>query len=296
MSEQEQDTIQPLDPELSTDQPTLDPEAGGQDPDQPPDPEEGEFFIGIEGEEPQPQDEDHFRGEPAPEWLKRERAEIKAIRKQQRDRERRIKELEAENATYRKPAEIELGEKPTLDSAGYDTDEYERQVTDWYAKKAQYDQQEQAKKAEQEKANKNWQDRVSNYEAKKAELKTKHKVRDYDEAEEVARGTLNELQQNMIVMGAKQPELLIYHLGTNPEKAKKLAGITDPIQFAFEAGSLDHQLKVQTRKPQTSPERKVTGSASLSNGIDKRLDELEREAERTGNRSKVIAYKKSLNK
>ena len=245
--------------------------------------ESEEFYIGIEGEEPQSQ-EDPFRGEPAPEW-------VKDLRKKERENQKRIKELESELSVHRKPAEIELGEKPTLDSVGYDTDEYERQVTDWYAKKAQYDQQEQAKKAEQEKANKNWQDRVSNYESKKAELKTKHNVRDYDEAEEVARGTLNELQQNIIVMGAKKPELLIYHLGKHPEKAKELAGITDPIQFAFEAAAIDAQLKVQTRKPQTSPERKVTGSGSLSGTTDSTLEKLRATAAKTGDYTPVIKYK-----
>ncbi|WP_335954045.1 hypothetical protein [Acinetobacter higginsii] len=285
MSEQEQDQFETEELDTETQE-----QEEHRDDEQPESeqPESEEFFIGIEGEEPQ-QQEDPFRGEPAPEW-------VKDLRKKERENQKRIKELESELSVHRKPAEIELGEKPTLDSVGYDTDEYERQVTDWYAKKAQYEQQEQAKKAEQEKANKNWQDRVSNYEAKKAELKTKHKVHDYDEAEEVARGTLNELQQNMIVMGAKQPELLIYHLGTNPEKAKKLASITDPIQFAFEAGSLDHQLKVQTRKPQTSPEKKVQGSAPLSNVADAKEAELEKKALKTGDRTELIKYRKSKGK
>ncbi|MCH7312901.1 hypothetical protein [Acinetobacter sp. ANC 3882] len=282
MSEQEQDQIENEELETETQ------EQEEHRDDEQPDTEEAEteeFFIGIEGEEPQ-QQEDPFRGEPAPEW-------VKDLRKKERENQKRIKELESELSVHRKPAEIDLGEKPTLESVGYDTDEFDRQITDWYAKKAQYEQQEQAKKAEQEKANKSWQDRVSNYEAKKSELKTKHKVRDFDEAEEVARGTLNELQQNMIVMGAKQPELLIYHLGTNPEKAKKLASITDPIQFAFEAGSLDHQLKVQTRKPQTSPERKVAGSGSLSGTTDSTLEKLRAEAEKTGDYTKVNQYKRT---
>ena len=55
-------------------------------------------------------------------------------------------------------------------------------------------------------------------------------------------------------------------------------------------------MKVQTRKPQTNPERKPTGSAPISGAVDSKLEALEKEADRTGNRSKVIAYKKSLKK
>ncbi|MCH7391824.1 hypothetical protein [Acinetobacter dispersus] len=287
MSEQEQDINQSSDPELSSNQPNPDTEAGGQDPDQQPNQEE-EFFIGIDGEDPQPQ-EDEFHGQPAPKWVKETREENRANKK-------RIRELEAQLAGQANQQEIELGEKPTLDSVGYDTDEFERQLTDWHNKKTQFDQQEQAKKAAQEKANKSWQDRVSSYEAKKSELKTKHNVRDYDEAEEIARGTLNELQQNIIVMGAKKPELLIYHLGKHPEKAKELAGITDPIQFAFEAAAIDAQLKVQTRKPLTSPERKVQGSAPFSNVVDAKEAELEKKALKTGDRTELIKYRKSKGK
>lgn len=290
MFEQEQEIKQPLEPELTDDQSNLNPEAGEQDPDQQPNPDEGEFFIGIEGEEPQQQEGDLFRGEPAPEWLKRERAEIKEIKKQQRDRERRIKELEAENATYRKPAEIELGEMPTLDDADYDTDKFQELITNWVQKKAQYDQQEQAKKAEQEKAQQLWQERLNGYETKKAAIRTK--VADYDVAEEIARDALNQTQQGILIHGADNPELLIYHLGKNPEKAKELAGITDPIQFAFKVAKIDAQLKVQTRKPQTSPEKKVTGSGSLSGTTDSTLEKLRAEASRTGDFTKVVAYKK----
>lgn len=246
-----------------------------------------EFFIGIEGEEPQQPEEDEFHGKPAPKWVKETREENRANKK-------RIRELEAQLASQTKPQEIELGEKPTLDSVGYDTDEFERQLTEWHTKKAQYDQQEQAKKAEQEKAQQLWQERLNGYETKKAAIRTK--VADYDVAEEIARDALNQTQQGILIHGADNPELLIYHLGKHPEKAKELAGITDPIQFAFKVAKIDAQLKVQTRKPQTSPERKVTGSASLSNGVDKRLEELERIADRTGDRTAVIEYKRSLKK
>ncbi|WP_335956611.1 hypothetical protein [Acinetobacter bereziniae] len=244
--------------------------------------ESEEYFVGIEGEEPE-KHEDPFRGEPAPEWVKELRVRDKANQK-------RIKELESQLSVQEKPQKIELGEKPTLESVGYDTDELEKRLNDWYIKKAQHDEQEKQAQAEQQKAAQHWQDRVSNYENKKTAIKSK--VHDYDEAEEFARDTLSQTQQGILIQGADNPEMLIYHLGKNPQKAKELAGITDPIQFAFKAAKLDAQLKVQQRKPQTSPERKPAGSAPLSGAVDAKELELEKKAIQTGDRTELIKYRK----
>lgn len=174
------------------------------------------------------------------------------------------------------------------------TPEFEKQLIDWTAKKAKFEQQEAAKREEHEKAAKVWQDKLNSYEAKKTAIKTK--VRDFDEAEEIARDVLTQTQQGILLHGAEKPELLVYHLGKNPQKAKELASITDPIQFAFAAAKIDAQIKMTARKPSTSPERKPSGSGSFINGPDKRLEELEREADRTGDRTKIIEYKRSLKK
>lgn len=256
--------------------------------------DEGEFDIVLKGETPEKQEEDDFHGQPAPEWLKKERAVIKEIRKQERDRERRIKELEAKLDEYQKPEPIELGEKPTLEGVGFDAEEFEKQLDEWKEKKFKLEQQEAQKREEQEKSEKAWRDKLSAYEAKKAQIKTK--VRGFDEAEENVRDVLSQMQQAMIIDGADNPDLLIYHLGTNPKTLKELAAITSPSQFAFKAAKLDAQIEKVPRKPQTSPERKPSGSASFNNGSDKRLEELEREADRTGDRTKIIEYKRSLKK
>lgn len=117
---------------------------------------------------------------------------------------------------------------------------------------------------------------------------------DFDEAEEFARDVLNQTQQGILIHAAEKPELLIYHLGTNPQKAKELAAITDPIQFAFAAAKIDAQIKMTARKPSTSPERKPSGSASLSGTVNSKLESLRAEAERTGDYTKVNEYKRKL--
>ncbi|MEX5742463.1 hypothetical protein AB6B32_18245 [Acinetobacter baumannii] len=248
--------------------------------------EEGEEFDIVVGDEkPEEQEEDDFHGKPAPKW-------VKELRKEKKESDRRIKELEAKLSEHNKPEAIELGEKPTLESVGYDADEFEKQLVEWTAKKAQFEQQEAAKRAEQEKAQKVWQEKLNNYEAKKTAIKSK--VRDFDEAEEFARDVLNQTQQGILIHAAEKPELLIYHLGKNPQKAKELAALTDPIQFAFAAAKIDAQIKVTTRKPSTSPERKPSGSAPLSGTVDTTLAKLRADAERTGDYTEVNKYKRKL--
>ncbi|MDC5120143.1 hypothetical protein NRA41_19135 [Acinetobacter baumannii] len=260
-----------------------DPESNGEDTQ-----EEGEEFDIVVGDEkPEEQEEDDFHGKPAPQW-------VKDLRKEKKESDRRIKELEAKLNEHNKPEAIELGEKPTLESVGYDADEFEKQLVEWTAKKAQFEQQEAAKRADQEKAKKVWQEKLNNYETKKTAIKSK--VRDFDEAEEFARDVLNQTQQGILIHAAEKPELLIYHLGKNPQKAKELAALTDPIQFAFAAAKIDAQIKMTARKPATSPERKPSGSGSLSGTTDSTLNKLRAEAEKTGDFTKVIAYKKQKRK
>lgn len=244
-----------------------------------------EFDIVVGDEKPEEHQEDDFHGQPAPQW-------VKDLRKDKKESDRRIKELEAKLNEHNKPEAIELGEKPTLESAGYDAEEFEKQLLDWTAKKAKFEQQEAAKREEQEKADKAWQDKLNSYEARKAAIKPK--VRDFDEAEELARDALSQTQQGILIHAAEKPELLIYHLGTNPQKAKELAAITDPIQFAFAAAKIDAQIKMTARKPSTSPERKPSGSAALSGSVDNTLAKLRADAEKTGDYTKVNEYKRKL--
>ncbi|MFW1923719.1 hypothetical protein [Acinetobacter geminorum] len=257
--------------------------------------EEGEEFDIVVGDEkPEEQEEDNFHGQPAPDWLKKERAAIKEIRKQERARERRIKELEEQLNSKSKPEEIEIGEKPKLEDFGYDEDnpEYIEALEKWVDRKFQLKEQERKKQEEQEKAQKVWQDKLNSYETKKTAIKSK--VRDFDEAEELARDALSQTQQGILIHAAEKPELLIYHLGKNPQKAKELAAITDPIQFAFAAAKIDAQIKMTARKPSTSPERKPSGSAALSGSVENTLSRLRAEAESSGDYTKVNEFKRKL--
>ncbi|AIL76282.1 MULTISPECIES: hypothetical protein [Acinetobacter calcoaceticus/baumannii complex] len=261
-----------------------DPESnGGEDVQE----DEGEFDIVVGDEKPKEQDEDDFHGQPAPKW-------VKELRREKKESDRRIKELEAKLNEQNKPETIELGEKPKLEDYGYDEDnpEYIEALENWVDRKFQLKEQERKKQEEQEKAQKVWQDKLNSYESKKTAIKSK--VRDFDEAEELARDALSQTQQGILIHAAEKPELLIYHLGKNPQKAKELAAITDPILFAFAAAKIDAQIKMTARKPSTSPERKPSGSAALSGSVDNTLAKLRADAEKTGDYTKVNEYKRKL--
>ena len=250
--------------------------------------EDEEFVITVGDEEPELSDDDDFSGKPAPAW-------VKDLRKKEREARKRIKELEAQ-VQQAKPADkpIEVGPKPKLADFDYDEDQFESAVEQWHERKRQVEQQQAAKQAEEEKAKQAWQTKMQSYEERRQNVASK--VRDFEEVEEAAKDKLTATQQGILIHAAENPELILYHLGKNPKKAQELSEITDPIQFAFAAAKLDSQMKIQTRKPSTQPERKPSGSAGLSGVVDQKLAQLEAKAAKTGDRTELIKYKKSLQK
>jgi len=185
--------------------------------------------------------------------------------------------------------EPEVGEKPTLQGLDYDTEKYESALTLWYDRKRKADERALAIKTEAEKAEHEWQVRLDSYK----QAKTSFKAADFDEVEATVLDLLNATQQGIIVHGANDPALVVYALGKNEEKARELATIKDPVKFAFAVAKLEDQLKVTTKKPATQPEGRVTGNSQPSGTIDKTLDRLRDEASKTGDYTKVTAYKRS---
>lgn len=231
------------------------------------------------GEESPPQEEETR----APEW-------VRELRKANREKERKIRELEAKlSATAVETKPIALGPKPTLESCDYDSEEYEKNLAAWYERKREADAAEADAQAQRDAEAKAWQDKLDSYAKARASLK----VRDYEDAEAFALETFNVTQQGIVLQGSDNPALIIYALGKNSTKAKELASITDPVKFAFAVAKLETQLKVTNRKAAASPERTITsGGGRLSGTVDSRLDILREEALKTGDLSKVMEYKR----
>lgn len=285
----EQDNIDPIEDNQEVES-QEDPEATQDESNQSDDEtsEDEEFVITVGDEDPEPSDEDDFSGKPAPAW-------VKDLRKKEREARKRIKELEAQ-VQQAKPAEkpIEVGPKPKLADFDYDEDQFESAVEQWHERKRQVEQQQAAKQAEEEKAKQAWQQKMQSYEERRQNVASK--VKDFEELEEAAKDKLTPTQQGILIHAAENPELIMYHLGKNPKKAQELSAITDPVLFAFAAAKLDSQMKIQTRKPATQPEKKPSGSAGLAGAVDQKLAQLEAKAAKTGDRTELIKYKKSLQK
>ena len=164
-----------------------------------------------------------------------------------------------------------------------------RDLEAWHNQKLEADAQERSRKAQAEEANKAWQETLNGYGKAKTELK----VKDFEDAEDIVKDTLTVTQQGIILQGSKNAALLVYALGKNPKKAKELASIKDPVKFAFAVANLENQLKVTNRKAAPPPEKTVrsTGGAAVSGTVDSTLERLRAEADKTGDYSKVHAYK-----
>lgn len=245
--------------------------------------DDGEVVVML-GDEPLPaSNEDEIDGKPAPAW-------IKELRKQNREKDKRIRELEqAQQAAQQQaaPATQTLGPKPTLEGCDFDGEVYAEKLVAWNDQKRKVDEQEAAARAEQEAAQAAWNQRLTSYNTAKAALR----VHDFDGAEHVVRETLSQTQQGVILQGADKPELVVYALGMNPAKAKELAAIKDPIKFAFQVAKLEGQLKVAPReKAPPAPERQVRGTAGGVTGVDNTLARLQAEADKTGDRTAVAKY------
>lgn len=235
--------------------------------------EQDEIVISI-GEETPPHEQ-----EKAPEW-------VRDLRKSNREKERRIRELEARlQTTEKKP--VELGKKPTLEESEYDTDRYENALQAWHDRKREVDNNV-AREQYAEMANRDaWNAKLDGYGKAKAELK----VRDYDDAEALAQEVFSTDQQGYIVHCAKNPAQVVYALGKNPKKAKELAAIKDPLYFAYALSDLEKEIKVTNRKAAPPPEKTVSGTGRSSGAVDSTLERLRADAEKSGNYTKVVAYK-----
>ena len=237
--------------------------------------DDGELIVSI-GEEAPPQPEETA----APAW-------VRDLRKHNRELTKRLKELEAKER--QQPVQTALPPKPTLESCDYDADEFERQLDGWKDAKRQADDAEASARKQQEQAEQAWQSRLSTYTERKQALPAD----DVDDAEQSVRELFGDMRWAILVDGADDPAMLVYALGKYPERAKELAKIESLAQFTFKAAKLESELKVTKRKATVAPEKTMTGTAPVGvAGADAALERLRADAERTGDYSKVIAYRK----
>jgi len=240
--------------------------------------DDDEVIVSIGEVAPPPEEQTQ-----APEW-------VRELRKTNRELQRQNRELQSKlqttAQTENKP--VVLGKKPTLEDHDYDAEKFEAALADWFDRKRQADEANAKHEAEVMNQQKAWQAKLDGYGKAKAELR----VKDFEDAEAVAQELFNVTQQGVVLQGADNPALVIYALGKNPKKAKELSEITDPVRFAFAVAKLEKELKVTNRKAAPAPERMISSTGRVSGSVDSTLERLRAEAEKTGNYTKVIQYRK----
>ena len=238
--------------------------------DDPSEPEEP--FIGFEGDEAAPASEG-------------DSSVIRELRKANREQQKRIAELERA-----KPSQ-ELkhpGPEPELgDEHGWDEDRWKEDWKRWNSEVQAFEKQQAEAKKRKEAEAKQWEGRVAAFEADKAKLG----VSDFDDAEAEVQAVLPPTHL-AVLLRTKKPAALVYALARSPARLKELSEL-EPLEAAMALGKLEDKLKMGTRKaPQ--PDRPVRGNAAPANA-GKELARLEKEAERTGNRTELIRYRRKLN-
>ena len=238
---------------------------------------EGDLVVSI-GEESQPQEE-----EKAPEW-------VKELRVKQRETSKENKALKQKLEKYEQAKTVEVGVEPNIDDPDidYDNEKFRKATQAYLSRKAEAEKEVEAKKEVEEVKAQAWQTTLNEFNEKREAVKAK--ISNYEELEGVVDDSLSEIQKGAILQCAKDPALLIAALGKNPAKLKELSSTKDAAQFIWAASLMESQMKVGSRKVATTPEKQVKGSG-VSNALDATLDKLEKEADKTGDRSKVIAYK-----
>lgn len=217
-------------------------------------------------------------------------AVIRNFREERKELVSKVKDLEAKLKSFEAP-EAELGEKPTLEAFDYDAERFEAALLDWNERKRAADAKQAEQQKQQEEARERYNKRLEGYQAEKVELKAK----DFDEAEEAVLGDFSKAQQSIIVARASKPALVVYALGKNKKVRERLAKSEDLAEFAYELGKLESKMTV-TGTAKAKPEKRLKGTKGAALSGDKKLEQLEAEADRTGDRTKVQAYKREMSR
>jgi len=217
---------------------------------------------------------------------------VKHLRQQIRERDKRLSE--AQRAA---PAEepVVVGNRPKLSDPDidYDDDKFEAELDAWDERRRAAEKQQQARTTQQQRQEEEWGKTVRSYADKKAALR----YPDVQVAEETAFAALSPTAQALIAKHADNPALFIYAAGKSPTKLAELARIDsegDPFAIVKAVTKMEATLQTTRKAPRApDPDTPVRGRVVAAGSADKQLAKLEAEAEKTGKRDKVIAFKRA---
>ena len=216
---------------------------------------------------------------------------VSKLRKELRERDRKLAELTKAQAAKEEPA---IGPKPTMDSCGWDEEEFERQIDAWKGKQSEQQRKADEAKRAQESQQQAWVKRVQDFESKAKELR----IPDFDQAVSEVSDEFGDDQAGQvakaILIVANDPRL-IAALRASPTKMQQLVALKgDPTALAIAVGEMKGKITAMPSRKAPDPEKIARGNSPSAAPVDKHLERLEAEAGRTGDRTQVIRYKQSL--
>ena len=205
------------------------------------------------------------------------------------------RKLERELKEYRSAQQQdEVGEKPTLESCDYDEDAFAEQLTAYHERQRAVTERQRQQQAIAEKQQQKWGEQQSQFEQAFTGLKFAGK----DAARAKVEAALLAEAVPMLVKAAKGNAAgLMVALGSSPDKLNNLKQLIDDgdwAEFIAEAAVMAKEVRVERRKPTTTPEQVHGGRSGGGSSGDAKLERLEAEARKSGDRSKVVAYKAEL--
>lgn len=218
----------------------------------------------------------------------RDNATVRELREANREKAKQLKEQQRQIEALT-GAKQGLGPRPKLEDFKYDEDAHADALQKWTLEKKAIDDEIAQKHAAEQKAQSDWQQTLNKFGSAEAEFSKK--APDYQDARANVEESLNQTQRGILISQAKDAPLVVYALHKNPSKLKELAAILNPVAFTWQLAQLEAQLKVSTNQ-QRKPEQMVQGVRHTGNVDDLMLAKLRKEAERTGDLSKVVAYKR----
>jgi hypothetical protein len=237
-------------------------------------------------EVPEDEEDDDDKLDPtAPDWVKKTRAVNKELNKSNRELKKQLDEMKSQSQSA-PAAEIPLPEKPTLESCGYDTDLFEEKFVEWNELKKTVTAKQQAAKVADEQLQAAFNAKLATYNTKKTTVK----IKDFDASEAAVKVGLDLVKQGILVDICDDPHSVVAVLGKNPTKLKELSEITNPLQFVKALAQLEAKIKVAPKVAKKAPVDSAVRGSTGGSMSDARLDQLRADADKSGDRTKVIAY------
>jgi hypothetical protein len=221
---------------------------------------------------------------------------VNTLRKNSRQKDKYIKKLKLELEQLKKqsPKPIQSIPEPVLPRLSdydYDDDNYQHAVNKYADDLVKY----KAVQAQIESKKLSEQQFIANLQQVYIKQKSTLNFHNFDNYENVVTSNLDIEKQN-IILKTDKPAFVVMTLAKNPDLLSELSYLNNE-DFAYKIAKIEQNIQVNTvKKPKTKPEQLI-GNAKAGMSNDKTtLEALEKEAEKTGDRSKVRAFKKQQRK